>query len=65
MNVFFFLGRDRPGRYFAGEDRVMCVRYRYDDKRQKRLKTVGLIVEEEEWIAPKPSPRMRTSSLLP
>ena len=35
----------------------MCVRYRYDGKRQKRLKTVELIVEEEEWRVPKPPPK--------
>ena len=38
-------------------DRLVCVRYRYDDKRQKRLKTVELIVAEEDWVAPKPSPK--------
>ena len=27
-------------------DRLVCVRYRYDEQRQKRLKTVELIVEE-------------------
>ena len=30
-------------------DRLVCVRYRYDEQRQKRLKTVELIVEEESW----------------
>jgi hypothetical protein len=38
-------------------DRLVCVRYRYDEQRQKRLKTVELIVEEAEWSAPKPSPK--------
>ena len=38
-------------------DRLVCVRYRYDDKRQKRIKTVELIVEEEDWTAPNPSPK--------
>ena len=31
-------------------DRLVCVRYRYDEQRQKRLKTVELIVEEEAWM---------------
>lgn len=30
-------------------DRLVCVRYRYDEQRQKRLKTVELIIEEENW----------------
>ena len=36
-------------------DRLVCVRYRYDDTRQKRVKTVELIVEEEDWTVPHPS----------
>ena len=36
-------------------DRLVCVRYRYDAQRRKRLKTVELIVEEDAW-APPPSP---------
>jgi len=38
-------------------EQLVCVRYRYDGQRQKRLKTVELIVEEEEWIAPKSPPK--------
>ena len=30
-------------------DRLVCVRYRYDEQRQKRLKTIELIIEEESW----------------
>jgi len=30
-------------------DRLVCVRYRYDEQRQKRWKTVELIVEEAPW----------------
>ena len=30
-------------------NRLVCVRYRYDEKRKKRLKTVELIVEEADW----------------
>ncbi len=30
-------------------ERLVCVRYRYDEKREKRLKTVELVVEETDW----------------
>ena len=30
-------------------DRLVCVRYRYDDRRRIRLKTVELVVEEIEY----------------
>ena len=30
-------------------DQLVCVRYRYDAARQRRLKTVELIVEEVPW----------------
>ena len=30
-------------------DRLVCVRYRYDEERKKRYKTVELIVEEADW----------------
>ncbi|MEW6131480.1 MAG: hypothetical protein AB1757_30910 [Acidobacteriota bacterium] len=30
-------------------ERLLCVRYRYDREKQKRYKTVELIVEEKEW----------------
>lgn len=33
-------------------ERLICVRYRYDEKRKKRLKTVELIVEETDWEPP-------------
>ena len=29
--------------------RLVCVRYRYDDQRKKRFKTVELIVAESDW----------------
>jgi len=38
-------------------DRLVCVRYRSDEQKRKRLKTVELIVEEWPW---KPRPRRRT-----
>jgi len=37
-------------------DRLVCVRYRYDEQRQKRLKTVELIIEEEPWTPPAAAP---------
>jgi hypothetical protein len=35
-------------------DRLVCVRYRYDEQQKKRFKTVELIVEETAW-----SPKQR------
>ena len=32
-------------------DQLVCVRYRYDKKRQKRLTTVELIVDKQDWVA--------------
>jgi hypothetical protein len=31
-------------------DKLVCVRYRYDSKRRKRMKTIELIVEEKDLI---------------
>jgi len=31
-------------------DQLVCVRYRYDKSRHKRLKTVELIVDEQDWV---------------
>jgi len=41
-------------------EQLMCVRYRYDEQRQKRLKTVELIVGETDWLPPA-SQRQRNS----
>src|SRR5690349_12143694 len=30
-------------------ERLICVRYRYDEKKKKRFKTVELIIEEVAW----------------
>ena len=30
-------------------DQLVCVRYRYDKARCKRLKTIELIIDEQEW----------------
>lgn len=37
-------------------ERLVCVRYRYDEQRQKRLKTVELIVGEAPWAPLKTRP---------
>ena len=31
-------------------ERLVCVRYRYDAERRRRIKTVELIEEEADWI---------------
>jgi len=31
-------------------DQLLCVRYRYDKLRQKRYKTVELIIDEQDWV---------------
>lgn len=33
-------------------DRLLCVRYRYDDQLRKRFKTVELIMEDAPWTPP-------------
>ena len=35
-------------------DRLICVRYRYDAQRKKRLKTVELLVAERDWEPQRP-----------
>ena len=35
-------------------DRLICVRYRYDPERTKRLKTVELVVGERDWAPRRP-----------
>jgi hypothetical protein len=46
---------DRGTRKLVSEygDKLVCVRYRYDKVRRRRLKTIETIVEEIPWI-PKP-----------
>ncbi len=31
-------------------DQLACVRYRYDKARQKRIKTVEIIIDEQDWV---------------
>jgi hypothetical protein len=45
-------------------DRLVCVRYRYDEQRRLRLKTVELIVEEGEWEPDTTSPAADAPVLL-
>ncbi len=42
-------------------DRLVCVRYRYDAQRNKRFKTIELIVEERDW-APS-APRIKAATV--
>jgi hypothetical protein len=44
-------------------DQLVCVRYRYDAKRQKRMKTIELLVEENDHI-PNDSPALSAQVLL-
>ena len=39
-------------------DQLVCVRYRYDKLRGKRLKTVELIIDEQDWVPGVTSPRI-------
>ena len=42
-------------------EKLLCVRYRYDETTKKRFKTVELIVDEVPWS---PQPAKNTSVLL-
>lgn len=33
-------------------DALVCVRYRYDEKNRRQLKTVEIVVSEKEWTPP-------------
>jgi hypothetical protein len=35
-------------------DALVCVRYRYDAQKQKRYKTIEIIVSEADWTPPPP-----------
>ena len=41
-------------------ERLVCVRYRYDEKRRKRLETVELVVDEVDWEPREPELRGET-----
>ena len=43
-------------------DRLVCVRYRYDETIKERWKTVELIIEKSAWEPP--SPRWQESTLV-
>ena len=43
-------------------DRLVCVRYRQDEQRGRRCKTVELIIEEWGWTPP--LPRRRNESIV-
>jgi len=40
-------------------DRLVAVRYRYDEEKRKRLETVELIVDEAPWEPPAPATSRR------
>jgi Domain of unknown function (DUF5710) len=42
---------------------LFCVRYRYDVEKRKRMKTVEIIVEEEDWTPP--PAKYQESTLVP
>ncbi len=47
-------------------DRLVCVRYRYDERSGKRIKTVELIVEQSDWeprARPVPGPSSSSQPL--
>ena len=44
------------------DDKPLCVRYRYDENRKVRMKTVEIIVEERSW---QPPFRFRDDDLAP
>jgi hypothetical protein len=37
-------------------DKLVCVRYRYDEEKRKRYKTAEIIVDEAPWEPPPPPP---------
>lgn len=41
-------GTKQPHKHYS--DQLVCIRYRYDKSRQKRLKPVERIVDEQDWI---------------
>jgi hypothetical protein len=45
-------------------NRLVCVRYLYDKDKQRRLKTVELVVEEVEWQPRDRRPRRRPHDLV-
>ena len=44
-------------------DALLCIRFRYDEKAGKRLKTVELIEEQIDWTPP--PPRYAPDTLVP
>ncbi len=45
-------------------ERLVCVRYLYDDARNRRLKTVELVIEEAPWRGPTRRPRRNDHDLV-
>ena len=42
-------------------DKLVCVRYRYDEVKRRRSKTVELVVEEHEWMPDNTLVRVRVA----
>jgi predicted aminopeptidase len=42
-------------------DNLVCIRYRYDEKRGKRYTTAEIIVDEAIWVSPKTKPQKRVN----
>ena len=46
--------------------RLVCIRYRYDQAKKKRYKTIELIVAQGDWSPPEPHPQEeRTRQIAP
>ena len=45
-------------------ERLVCVRYLYDEARNRRLRTVELVVEEIPWVSRARRPRRNDSVLV-
>ncbi len=43
-------------------DQLVCIRYRYDEERRKRYKTVELIVDEVPWVGDTWSTKLKEPS---
>ena len=58
MRIRLTLHPEQPGAkqlHAQYGDRLVCVRYRYDEQCRKRFKTVELIVAEKAWAPATPS----------
>jgi hypothetical protein len=64
MRVRLTLPAGAPGTKRLVEEygeRLICVRYRYDEKRRRRLKTAEIVVDDVPWA---PSPQAESHQLV-